>query len=66
METISSRPYPVPEVKKNVKKELERLGILGFLERVNVSEWEAPSSVQPKPRTNQVHFLSNFINWNKK
>ena len=29
-------------------------------ENVNDSEWEDPYFVQPKPKTNQVYFLSGF------
>ena len=28
----------------------------------NNSEWEVPYFAQPKPKTNRVRFLSNFIN----
>ena len=54
-----SIPYPVPKVHKEMsKKKVEHLVLLGFLERQHESEWRA----QPKPKTNQVHFLSDFIN----
>ena len=39
--------------------------ILEVLERENESEWGSPSLTQSKPKTNQVHFLSDFINLNK-
>ena len=42
-----------------------RLVLLGVLEVVNNSEWGAPSFAQPKPKSNWVHFLSDFRNLNK-
>ena len=47
------------------KQEVEHLVVLGVLELVNDSEWVAPSFVKPKPKSNQVHFLSEFRNINK-
>ena len=32
----------------------------------NDSEWGAPYFNKPKPKSNQVHFLSDFMNLNKK
>ena len=43
-----------------LKKEVTHLVILGVLGIVNDSEWGAPYFAQPKPKTNQVHFLINF------
>ena len=48
------------------KKEVEHLVILGFPEVANDSEWGSPSFAQHKPKTNQVRFLSDFRNLNKK
>ena len=48
-----------------LKKGVERLVLLGVLEVANYSEWVAPSFAQPKPKSNQVRFLSDFINLNK-
>ena len=60
-------PYPVPKVQKEMfKQEVEYLVILVFLELANDSEWVAPSFAKPKPKSNQVHFLSEFRNLNKK
>ena len=42
-----------------------RLVLLGVLESSNVSEWRAPSFAQPKPKTNQARFRSDFRNLNK-
>ena len=50
----------------NVQKEVERLVLLGVLEVANDSEWVSPSFAQPKPKSNWVHFLSEFRNVNKK
>ena len=63
---ILSRPYPVQKVHEEMfKKEVERLVLVGFLELANDSEWGAQSFAQPKPKSNQVCFLSNFRNINK-
>ena len=48
---------------KIVKKEVERLVLLGVFEGANDPEWVGPSFAQPKP--NQVLFLSDFRNINK-
>ena len=40
----------------NIKKEFECHVLLGVLERANGPEWQATSFVQPKPKTNWVHF----------
>ena len=47
------------------KKEVGRLVLLGFLEIDNNLEWVSPSFSQPKPKSNQVCFLSDFNNLNK-
>ena len=61
-----SLPYPVPKVHKEMfKQEVENLVILGVLDLANDSEWLAPSFVKPKPKSNQVRFLSEFRNLNK-
>ena len=62
-----SLPYPVPKVQKEMfKQEVEHLVVLGVLELANYSEWVAPYFWKPKPKSNQVHFLSEFRNLNKK
>ena len=48
------------------KKEVGCLVLLEVLEGANNSEWGAPSFAQPKPKSNQVRFLSDFRNLNKK
>ena len=59
-------PYPVMKVHEEMfKNEVELLVLPGVLERSNNSEWGAPSFVQPKPKSNQVCFLSDFRNINK-
>ena len=63
---ICSIPYPVPKVHEEIfKKEVERLVLLGFLKIANDSEQGSPSFSQPKPKTNQLRFLSYFISLNK-
>ena len=57
---------PFSEVTRgNVKNEVERLVLLGFLDVENDSEWLSPFFVQPKSKSNRVHFLSDFLNLNK-
>ena len=48
----------------NVKKEVDILVLLGALKYTNDSEWEDQYFAQPKPKTNQVSFLSGSINLN--
>ena len=46
---ISSIPYPVPKLHKEmIKNEVECWVLLGVIERANNSEWGAPSFTQPK------------------
>ena len=47
------------------KKEVERLVLLGVIELANYSEWGAPSFAQSKPKSNQLHFISDLRNLNK-
>ena len=47
------------------KQEVEDLVVLGVLELANDSEWVAPSFEKPNPKSNQLHFLSEFRNLNK-
>ena len=47
------------------KKEVERLVLIGVLERSNKSEWGYPYFSKPEPKTNRVRFLSDFRNLNK-
>ena len=61
------RPYPVPKVhEENFKNDMERLVLLWVLEAENDSEWGAPSFAQPKPKSNRVCFISDFMSFNKK
>ena len=63
---ICSQPYPVPKVHEEIfKKEVERLVLLGVFGVANDSEWGATYFAQPKPKSNQVRFLSDFRNLNK-
>ena len=60
------RPYPVPKVHEEMlKKEVERLVLLGVLEVANDSGWVYPYFAQPKPKPNRVRYLSDFRNTNK-
>ena len=47
------------------KQEVEYLVILGVLELANYSEWVAQYFAKTKPKSNQLHFLSEFRNLNK-
>ena len=48
---ICSRPCTLPKVHEEMlKKEVEHLVLLGFLEVENDPEWGAPSFAQPKPK----------------
>ena len=48
------------------KKEVEHLVLLGLLKVANDSYWGAPFFAEPKPKSNRVHFLSEFRNLNEK
>ena len=50
----------------NVQKQVERLFLLGVIVVSNESEWVSTYFAQPKPKSNQVRFLSDFRNLNKK
>ena len=63
---ICSQPYPVPKLHEEIfKKGVETLFLLGVLEVGNYSEQGSSSFAQPKPKSNQVRFLSDFSNLNK-
>ena len=51
--------------RKNVLKYIKRLVLLGVLGVANYSEWGDPFFSQHKPKSNQVHFLSDLRNLNK-
>ena len=53
------------KVKLSVFLEVERLVILGVLERTNDSQWGDPSITQPRRKINQVGFISDFRNLNE-
>ena len=42
------------------KNEVEHLFLLGVLKIVNGSEWVDPFIAQPKPKSNQVRFVSDL------
>ena len=67
MEPIWSIPYPVPKLKEEIfKNEVERLFLIWLFERANDLEWGSPFSAHPKHKWNQVRFISDFRNINKK
>ena len=47
------------------KKEVGRLVLLGLIENSNESECGAPYFAQTEPKTNLLHFLSEFRNLNQ-
>ena len=59
VDPIGSRPYPVTKVHDEMlKKGVDCLVLIGFLEIANNSEWGSPSLSQPKPKLIWV-----FSNW---
>ena len=52
-------------LRKTLRKEVERLCKIGFLRRVNRSEWGAPMFVIPK-KDQTVRFISDFRKLNKR
>ena len=63
---ICSLPYPLPKVQEEMlKNEVGRLVLLVFLEVANDSEQRSLSFAEPKPKSNQIRFLSDFGNLNK-
>ena len=47
------------------EKDLESFILPGVLEKSNDSKWGDPYLTRPKPKTNRVHYLSEFRNLNK-
>ena len=47
--------------KEMFNKKLKVLIILGFLKYSNDSKWGAPYFKQPKPKTNRVCLINDFI-----
>ena len=66
MNPIFLIPYSVSTLQEEMfKREVDRLVQLGVLEIDNDSLWGFPSFAQPKPKLNQVRFLSYIRNINK-
>ena len=60
------RAFPIPRVhKETIMKEIKRLIELGVLEWQPLSEWAAPSFIQPK-KNGTVRFLTDFRELNKR
>ena len=58
---MCSRPYPVTRVHEAMfRKEVKRLVKPAIQKETNGSYWGAPNFYQPKPKTNNVIFLSDF------
>ena len=58
--------FPIPKVhKETILKEIKRLIELGVLEWQPLSEWAAPSFIQPK-KNKTVSFLTDFRELNKR
>lgn len=61
------KPYPVTvKDKGNFKREIERLVSLGVLAKDSDSPWAAPSFCQPKKNKNEVRFLTDLRQLNKR
>ena len=69
---LDAKPYhgkafPVPQIhKEKFKQEIDTLVDLGVLEKDSSSQWAAPSFTQPKKNPNELRFLSDFRQLNKK
>ena len=58
---ICSRPYPVPKVKKQkLKKKGWKFSSTLIPRYIKWLRWGDPFLALPSPKTNQVHFLSEF------
>jgi hypothetical protein len=65
-EPFHSRPFPVPKIHElTFKTELDCLEKLGFLKKVNRSQWGAPTFIIPR-KDGTVRFISNFRELNKR
>jgi hypothetical protein len=55
-----ARAYPVPQIHEAaMKREVERLVLIGVLEESNDSEWGAPTFIIPK-KDGRIRFISDF------
>ena len=60
------RAFPIPKVHKaTIMKEIKRVCELGVLEWQPLTEWAAPSFIQPK-KNKTVRFLTDFRELNKR
>jgi hypothetical protein len=61
-----ARAYPIPKVhEQTLCTEIERLCSIGVLQKVNRSEWAAPTFIIPK-KDGTVQFISDFRELNKR
>ena len=59
-EPYHGKPFPVPRIHELMfKQELDQLGYLKFIRKVNRSQWGAPTSLIPK-KYSTVRFISDF------
>ena len=66
VEPHHAKPYPVPHIRElTLKAELDRLVKVGILNKVNRSEWAAPTFIIPK-KDGTVKFISDFRELNKR
>ncbi len=61
---VHSRPYPVPWIHLNFKKELHHLVRIGVLAATQESEWASPSFIISK-KDGRVCWISNLRQFNK-
>ena len=63
---ICSRPYPLPQINEVLlRNDFEQFVLLGYLGIANDLEWGSLYFVQHEPKSNQVCYVSDFININK-
>ena len=59
-ESYHGKPFPVPRIHEIIfKQELDRLEYLKVINKVNFSQWSAPTFLIPK-KDSTVHFISDF------
>ena len=61
-ELVHSRSFHVPHIhRQTLYKEIQRMLVLGILERASCSVWASPTSIIPKPN-GTVRMVSDFMN----
>ena len=61
-----AKPFPIPTINKpTLKKEVNRWSKIRVSEKINNSQWVAPTFITPKIN-GTVRFIANFRDLNKK